>query len=112
MNFNIVNLKQGSPEWKAYRAQHFNASDAPAMMACTPNKSRGELVKELASGIEREFSDFVQERILDKGHEFEALCRPLAEQPMRVEHRPVAEAEHPYAVWRDRQAPSGTEPSP
>lgn len=89
MNFNIVNLKQGSPEWKAYRAQHFNASDAPAMMACTPNKSRGELVKELASGIEREFSDFVQERILDKGHEFEALCRPLAEQEMGETLYPV-----------------------
>lgn len=89
MTFNIVNLKQGSPEWKAYRAQHFNASDAPAMMACTPNKSRGELVKELASGIEREFSDFVQERILDKGHEFEALCRPLAEQEMGETLYPV-----------------------
>jgi guanine deaminase len=34
------------------------------------------------------------------------LCRPLAEQAMRVEHRPVAVSEHPYAVWRDRQAKS------
>jgi hypothetical protein len=34
------------------------------------------------------------------------LCRPLAEQPMRVSHRPVAEAEHPYALWRDRQSPA------
>ena len=79
MNFQVVDLVQGSPEWKAHRAAHFNASDAPAMMACSPNKSRTELVKELASGIERDFSDYVQERVLDKGHVFEDYARPLAE---------------------------------
>lgn len=31
------------------------------------------------------------------------LCQPLAEQPMRVEHQPVAVAEHPYALWHERQ---------
>lgn len=37
------------------------------------------------------------------------LCRPLDEQPMRVAHRPVSVPEHPYAVWRERQAPPDTE---
>lgn len=30
------------------------------------------------------------------------LCRPLPEQPMRVEHRPVTTEANPYAVWRER----------
>lgn len=79
MTFTVVDLVQGSPEWKAHRANHFNASDAPAMMGCSPNKPRGQLVKELASGIERDFSDYVQQRVLDKGHVFEQHARPLAE---------------------------------
>ena len=75
----LVTLIQGTPEWLAHRAKHLNASDAPAVMACSPNKKRGDLVRELATGIAPEFSDFVQQRILDKGHDFERLARPLAE---------------------------------
>lgn len=89
MNFQVIDLVQGSPEWKAHRAAHFNASDAPAMMACSPNKTRTELVKELASGIERDFSDYVQERVLDKGHVFEAYARPLAENIVGEDLFPV-----------------------
>ena len=74
------NLIQGSQEWHAYRATHDNASDAPAMMACSTKRSRDQLIAELATGLPREFSQYVQERILDKGHEFEALARPLAEK--------------------------------
>lgn len=73
-------LKQGTPEWHAYRAAHDNASDAPAMMACSTKRSRDQLIAELATGLPREFSQYVQELILDKGHEFEALARPLAEK--------------------------------
>jgi len=32
------------------------------------------------------------------------LCRPLAEQPMRVAHLPVAAEAHPYEAWRDRES--------
>lgn len=74
------NLIQGTPEWHAYRATHDNASDAPAMKACSTKRSRDQLIAELATGLQREFSQYVQERILDKGHEFEALARPLAEK--------------------------------
>lgn len=31
------------------------------------------------------------------------LCKPLKEQPMRVEHLPVAGETNPYAAWRARQ---------
>jgi predicted phage-related endonuclease len=74
-----INLIQGTPEWHAHRATHFNASDAPAMMGCGL-KSRSELLAELYTAIKPEVSQFVQERVFDPGHRFEALARPLAEK--------------------------------
>ena len=47
----VHTLKQGAPEWHAYRAAHFNASDAPAMMGCSPYKSRSELLHERHTGV-------------------------------------------------------------
>ena len=48
---NIANLVQGSPEWIAYRARHFNASYAPAMMGCSPYKTRAQLQREMHTGV-------------------------------------------------------------
>lgn len=59
----------GSPEWHAHRAQHLSP-DAPAMMSCSPYKTRAELVRELATGIRQEFGP-EQQAILDSGHVFE-----------------------------------------
>ena len=101
MTFQVVDLVQGSPEWKAHRAAHFNASDAPALMACSPNKTRTELVKELASGIERDFSDYVQQRVLDKGHVFEAYARPLAESIFGEDLFPVVGTNGIYGASYD-----------
>ncbi len=101
MTFEVVNLTQGSPEWKVHRTAHFNASDAPAMMACSPNKSRAELVKELSSGIERDFSDYVQERVLDKGHTFEAHARPLAESIVGEDLYPIVGKNGVYSASYD-----------
>lgn len=85
----IHNLTQGSPEWHAHRAAHWNASDAPVMMGASPNKTRLQLLHDMHTGAPREHSDFVQERILDKGHEWEALARPLAEEIIGDELYPV-----------------------
>lgn len=79
MSIQIVNLVQGTPEWHAHRAKHFNASDAPAMMGCSSYKTRSELIKELATGLTGEV-DAVTQRRFDDGHRFEALARPLAEE--------------------------------
>ena len=89
MTFQTVSLLQGSPEWHAHRAVHNNASDAPAMMGCSPNEHRRELVARLATGVAKEFSSYVQERILDKGHDFERLCRPRAEAILGEDLYPV-----------------------
>jgi predicted phage-related endonuclease len=84
----IVNLVQGSPEWAAHRAKHFNASDASAMMACSPYKSRTLLLDEMSSGLVPEPGYFLQQ-LFDSGHRFEALARPLAEQVLGEELYPV-----------------------
>lgn len=75
----IQNLIQGSPEWLAYRAQHFNASDAPAMMGVSPYKSRAELLREMHTGMVADVDAGTQKRF-DNGHRAEALARPLAEE--------------------------------
>lgn len=79
MSMQIVKLIQGTPEWHAHRAKHFNASDAPAMMGCSSYKSRSDLIKELATGLTPEVDSNTQRRF-DDGHRFEALARPLAEE--------------------------------
>ena len=84
----IHNLIQGSPEWLAYRAQHFNASNAPAMMGCSPYKTRGQLMHELHTGLTPDVDAGTQRRF-DDGHRFEALARPLAEAIIGEELYPV-----------------------
>lgn len=74
-----LNLVQGTPEWHAHRASHFNASDAPAMLGCSPYKTRAQLVRETATGIGADIDAATQDRF-DLGHRAEALARPLAEQ--------------------------------
>lgn len=74
----IVNITQGSPEWHAHRATHYNASDAPAMLGVSPYKTRAALVREYATGVTVEV-DAATQRRFDDGHRFEALARPLAE---------------------------------
>lgn len=75
----IQNLQQGTPKWHQYRANHFNASDAAAMLGVSPYKSRNELLCEFATGYTPAIDEATQKRF-DLGHKFEALARPLAEE--------------------------------
>lgn len=81
-------LTQGSAEWLAYRAQHFNASDAPAMMGCSAYKTRSQLLHEVHTGLAPEV-DVGTQRRFDDGHRFEALARPIAEKIVGEELYPV-----------------------
>lgn len=81
-------LIQGSPEWHAYRTSVWNASDAPAMMGCSPYKTRDQLLQELATGVTEEVTP-EQQRRFDDGHRFEALARPVAEKIIGEELAPV-----------------------
>lgn len=96
----LHNLTQGTPEWHAYRAQHFNASDAPAMMGCSPYKTRTQLLHELHTGLTPEV-DAAQQRRFDDGHRYEALARPLAEEFIGQELYPVVGSEGRYSASSD-----------
>jgi len=81
-------LIQGSPEWHAYRANYFNASDAPAMMGCSKYKTRNQLLHEMHTGIVPDVDPATQARF-DEGHRIEALARPIAEEIIGEELYPV-----------------------
>lgn len=85
-------LVQGSPEWLAYRAKHFNASDAPAMLGISPYKTRTQLLHELHTGIAPEV-DAATQRRFDAGHGTEACARPFAEEIIGEELYPVTGSE-------------------
>lgn len=84
----IIELIQCSPEWRAHRAKHFNASDAPAMMGASKYKTRTALIKELATGLSAEVDSATQRRF-DNGHRAEALARPYAESLIGESFYPV-----------------------
>ena len=72
----IHDLPQGSPEWHLFRRAHNGASELSAAMGLSKKTKRNELIQMKATGMEKEFSDWVQEHVLDNGHEVEAMARP------------------------------------
>ncbi|MGV8869321.1 MAG: YqaJ viral recombinase family protein [Janthinobacterium svalbardensis] len=85
----IHNLLQGSDDWHAFRFDHHGASEAAAMLGLSKKVTRSELVRMKATGLAKEFSDWVQENILDYGHEVEALARPFADRIIGDEFYPA-----------------------
>lgn len=81
-------LIQGSPQWLAYRAEHHNASDAPAMMGVSSYKTRNQLLHEMHTGLAAEVDAQTQKRF-DDGHRFEAQARSIAEEIVGEELYPV-----------------------
>lgn len=75
----ILNVKQGTQPWAEARTKHFCASDAPAMLGYSKTTSRSELLRLKATGDVKEFSEWAQKNLLDKGHESEAATRAYAE---------------------------------
>ncbi|WP_242898964.1 YqaJ viral recombinase family protein [Stenotrophomonas maltophilia] len=95
-----VELIQGTPEWHAHRATHFNASDAPAMMGCSPYKTRSQLLREFATGATIEHDAATLQRFAD-GHRFEDLARPLAERIIGEELYPCVGVDGKYSASFD-----------
>lgn len=73
----VHDLQQGSPEWEQFRLTHYGASEAAVMLGISPKGTRSELLRLKYLGDAKQFSDWVRENILDKGHESEALARPI-----------------------------------
>lgn len=84
-------LLQGSPKWHAFRADHFGASEASSMLGLSPYMTRSELLKAKATGLSKDV-DAETQRIFDRGHEVEALARPIIESRIEDELYPVTES--------------------
>lgn len=84
----IHNVAQGSIDWHNLRADHFTASEAPAMMGASKYQTRTELLAAKKSGISPEVTSS-QQRIFDKGHAAEAGARPIAEEQIGEELYPI-----------------------
>lgn len=69
----------GSPQWLEHRTRLWNASDAPAMMGVSPYKKRSELIRQMATGVTDDPTQF-EEGLHASGHRFEELARPRAEE--------------------------------
>ena len=87
-----LDLVQGSPEWLATRANYFTASEAAAMLGLSDKVKRTELLHMKATGTAKEFSDWVQKNLLDKGHEVEADTRPIVENRLEEDLYPTTGA--------------------
>lgn len=93
-------LIQGSPEWHAFRATHFPASEAPAMMGESKYKTRSQLLHEKHTGLPPDV-DAATQRRFDDGHRFEALARPLAEAIIGEPLSPVTGSNGRYSASFD-----------
>lgn len=98
-----LQLTQGSDEWLAARTQYRCASDAPAIMGFDKRTSRAEFLRMKAAGNEREFSEWAKRNLLAKGHEVEALARPIAGEIIGEELFPVigCDDSHTYLASLD-----------
>ena len=97
----VINHEQGSAAWHQHRRAHFNASDAPAMLGCSPYKTRSALLHETATGIVDAEIDPATARRFADGHRIEALARPLAEQIIGEELAPLVLADGKYSASFD-----------
>lgn len=85
----VHNVVQGTPEWLALRFRCLTASEAPVMMSASSKMRRNELLHMKATGAEREYSDWVQRNLFDKGHEYEAASRVTVEEMIGEELYPI-----------------------
>ena len=72
------NLKQGSSLWHEFRAEHFGASEAAAMLGLSPYISRNELLALKSTGVDKDHNEFTK-AIFQKGHDAEEFARQLIE---------------------------------
>jgi predicted phage-related endonuclease len=80
MSYTTHSFAQGTPEWHAHREGHYNSSLLAAAMGVSTKIKRDQLVESIATGKEKEFSEWFEKNILAEGHRFERLARALADK--------------------------------
>jgi len=87
----IIDLVQGSPEWHAFRADHYPASEAPVVMGA--GKFDPKTVDDLAlvrlGAKTIETSDYQEEVIYGSGHRMEYYGRILISEILDVDFAPI-----------------------
>lgn len=83
------NLIQGTKEWMEFRASHYGASEAAAMLGLSKQLTRNDLLLYKKTGKSKEYSDWVQKNILDYGHEVENSARLITESVLSTDLFPV-----------------------
>jgi len=101
MSFIIHDVKQGSDKWLEIRGKFNTASEAPVIMAASTKMKRDELLAIKAGYTEKEYSEWVQRNLFDKGHEFEAMARPIVEAMIGEELYPVTGSNGGYLASYD-----------
>lgn len=89
MSMIIHNVIQGSDEWHALRDSYKTASEAPAMMGASKLMRRNELLHAKKTGLDKDVHWWVQKFLFDRGHEVEALARPIVERIIGEDLYPV-----------------------
>ncbi|MCT6719471.1 YqaJ viral recombinase family protein [Acidovorax sp. K2F] len=79
MTMIVHDVQQGTNQWHSLRAEHFTASEAPAMMSVSPYLSRDELLKQKALRLVDAEIDSHKAALFQAGHDAEAGYRPIAE---------------------------------
>lgn len=79
MTMIVHDVQQGTHQWHSLRAEHFTASEAPAMMGVSPYLSRDELLKQKALRLVDAEADSHKAALFQAGHAAEAGYRPIAE---------------------------------
>jgi predicted phage-related endonuclease len=87
IDMEIIECTQGDETWHAARAKHYCASDAAAMLGFSKYKSRNELLRQFATGIEADNSG--KQWLFSKGHEAESAALPLVESQLQESLFPV-----------------------
>lgn len=88
MSYQSHNLQQGSDAWHQFRAAHFGASEASAMLGMSKYTTRSELMRQKATGISKD-ADAGTQSIFNRGHETEALARPIIEAQIGEQLSPI-----------------------
>lgn len=90
----LVDLRQGSPAWHAWRQAGLGGSDAAAILGVSPHKSARRLWEERTGRAEREEQTFAMRR----GLRLEPLARRLYEKKSGRTMRPVC-VQHDELPW-------------
>lgn len=85
----LHDLVQGTAPWQQFRLSKHGASEAAAMLGLSPYMKRSELLRMKHAGMPREFSEWVQSHVLDRGHAVEAMARPHIERLINDDLYPV-----------------------